>query len=99
PTFLPGRHFVPCWRMMIVPPRTCSPPKRLTPRRWALLSRPLRLLPCTFLCAMHEPHKKIGAAPAPEGHGCRSVRLRCDSGVNTVDPHRGVRLAVSPGAP
>jgi hypothetical protein len=28
------------------------PPNRFTPRRWELLSRPLRELPCPFLCAM-----------------------------------------------
>jgi hypothetical protein len=30
---------------MIVPLVTCSPPKRFTPSRWELLSRPLRLEP------------------------------------------------------
>ncbi len=30
------------------------PPKRLTPRRWELESRPLRELPPPFLCAISE---------------------------------------------
>jgi hypothetical protein len=34
------------------PARTTSPPNFLTPRRWALESRPLRLDPCPFLCAI-----------------------------------------------
>ena len=45
PDALAGFHLVPCWRMMIVPPVTRSPPKRFTPSRWELLSRPLRLDP------------------------------------------------------
>src|SRR4051794_17818916 len=34
------------------PARATSPPNTFTPRRWPELSRPLRLLPCPFLCAM-----------------------------------------------
>ena len=39
---------------------TASPPKRLTPRRWALESRPFRLEPCPFLCAMESPTSPLG---------------------------------------
>src|ERR1700737_3589932 len=39
------------WGNVILPPRPRSPPKRLTPSRWELESRPLRELPPPFLCA------------------------------------------------
>src|SRR5215217_3148483 len=48
----PGRNFVPRWRTMISPPVTVWPAKTFTPRRLALESRPLRLEPRPFLCAM-----------------------------------------------
>src|SRR5678815_3544492 len=38
--------------MMIEPAVTTCPPYALTPRYCALLSRPLRVLPCPFLCAI-----------------------------------------------
>src|SRR5437763_6707505 len=38
--------------MRISPALTTWPPKRLTPRYWALESRPLRELDAPFLCAM-----------------------------------------------
>src|SRR5688572_16187954 len=37
---------------MMLPASTCSPPKRFTPRRFEWESRPLRVLPPAFLCAM-----------------------------------------------
>src|ERR1700741_4795201 len=40
---------------MISPPVTASPAKPLTPRRWAFESRPLRLDPRPFLCAIAVP--------------------------------------------
>src|SRR5699024_9406629 len=40
PTPSPGWTLVPRWRTRISPARTDWPPKRLTPRRWALESRP-----------------------------------------------------------
>src|SRR4051794_4342319 len=48
----PGRKRVPRWRTMISPPVTDCPAKTLTPRRLALESRPLRLEPRPFLCAI-----------------------------------------------
>src|SRR6478735_10756499 len=36
----------------MLPARTCSPPKRFTPRRLLWDSRPLRVLPPAFLCAI-----------------------------------------------
>src|SRR3954452_1666133 len=52
PTPRPGWKCVPRWRTMISPALTTWPPKRLTPRRWALESRPLRDDEAPFLCAM-----------------------------------------------
>src|SRR3977135_3401008 len=52
PTLTPGWKCVPRCRTMISPALTTCPPKRLTPSRWALESRPLRELPTPFLCAM-----------------------------------------------
>src|SRR5712692_2772204 len=52
PTLVPGLNRVPRCRTMMLPAVTNCPPKRLTPSRWALESRPLRELPTPFLCAM-----------------------------------------------
>src|SRR4029078_3078038 len=51
-TFAPACHWVPRCRTMIFPASTCSPPKRLTPRRFDSESRPFFELPPAFLCAM-----------------------------------------------
>src|SRR3954452_6585492 len=48
----PGLNFVPRWRTMISPPVTFWPANTLTPRRLGLESRPLRLEPRPFLCAI-----------------------------------------------
>src|SRR5919198_2242628 len=48
----PGRNLVPRWRTMISPPVTTCPANTFTPRRLALESRPLRLDPRPFLCAI-----------------------------------------------
>src|SRR5919202_5239876 len=52
PTPRPGWKWVPRWRTMISPALTTWPPKRFTPRRCALESRPLREDEAPFLCAM-----------------------------------------------
>src|SRR3954462_12214115 len=52
PTPSPGWKWVPRWRTMISPALTTWPPKRFTPSRWALESRPLRDDEAPFLCAM-----------------------------------------------
>src|SRR3954469_11284039 len=52
PTPGPGLKRVPRWRTMISPPVTVWPANTFTPRRFALESRPLRLEPRPFLCAM-----------------------------------------------
>src|SRR5580704_7145164 len=51
PTPSPGWKWVPRWRTRISPALTCWPPNRLTPSRWELESRPLRLEDAPFLCA------------------------------------------------
>src|SRR3954451_6876081 len=48
----PGRKRVPRWRTMISPPRTVCPANTFTPRRLDSESRPLRLEPSPFLCAI-----------------------------------------------
>src|SRR5215208_2145785 len=48
----PGLNRVPRWRTMISPPVTTWPAKTFTPRRLAFESRPLRLEPRPFLCAI-----------------------------------------------
>src|SRR5437867_11861264 len=52
PTFTPGRIFVPRWRTRTAPASTHAPANVFTPSRWPSESRPLRLLPAPFLCAM-----------------------------------------------
>ena len=49
----PGLNLVPRWRTMISPPVTVWPAKTFTPRRLELESRPLRLEPRPFLCAIY----------------------------------------------
>src|SRR3712207_8298378 len=48
----PGWKWVPRWGTMISPALTTWPPKRFTPSRWALESRPLREDEAPFLCAI-----------------------------------------------
>src|SRR5512132_2347341 len=52
PTLDPGLNRVPRCRTIMLPAVTNCPPKRLTPSRWELESRPLRELPTPFLCAI-----------------------------------------------
>src|SRR4051812_28608503 len=59
-TFSPAWNLVPRWRTRMFPASTRSPPYFFTPRRWALESRPLRVDPPPFLCA-------IAASPSAEG--------------------------------
>src|SRR5579871_5280072 len=52
PTPSPALKRLPRWRTMISPPLTAWPANVFTPRRLALESRPLRLDPSPFLCAI-----------------------------------------------
>jgi hypothetical protein len=50
----------------MLPAFTCWPAKRFVPRRWPLLSRPLRELPCPFLWAIElVPSLACGSLRAP----------------------------------
>ena len=52
PTLLPGNICVPRCLTRMVPALTACPAKRFTPSRFDWLSRPLRLEPPPFLCAI-----------------------------------------------
>src|SRR5512133_1756779 len=52
PTPFPGRKRVPRWRTMISPPSTVWPENTFTPSIFGFESRPLRLDPSPFLCAI-----------------------------------------------
>src|SRR5262249_27823131 len=54
PALSPGRKRRPRCRTMMVPPLTRLPSCALTPSRCEFESRPLRELPCPFLCAIAE---------------------------------------------
>src|SRR3954452_8750107 len=56
----------PRWRTMISPPETVCPANTFTPRRLALESRPLRLEPSPFLCAIGSLAPEVGDADAGE---------------------------------
>src|SRR5579863_4265064 len=93
PTPWPGWKCVPCWRTMISPALTSWPPKRLTPRRLALESRPLRLDDAPFLCAISVLLRlSLRLGPRPR-LGCRLRRggLGTDAG----DAHLRVLLPVT----
>ena len=52
PTFLPAWNLVPRWRTMMLPALTTWPPNTLTPSIFGCESRPLRVEPPPFFCAM-----------------------------------------------
>src|SRR5678816_2770649 len=52
PTFLPAWNLVPRWRTMIAPAETVWPPNTLTPSIFGCESRPLRVEPPPFFCAI-----------------------------------------------
>src|SRR5207248_6560230 len=66
PTPSPGLKRVPRWRTMISPPVTVWPANTFTPRRLALESRPLRLEPRPFLCAIAASASDLRDADAGE---------------------------------
>src|SRR5712691_11773189 len=75
PTPSPGWKWVPCWRTMISPALTTWPPKRLTPSRWALESRPFRLDEAPFLCAISDLLPRAGARLAGADAGDLHLRV------------------------
>src|SRR5919202_6448737 len=60
----PGLKRVPRWRTMISPPVTVCPANTLTPSRFAFESRPLRLEPSPFLCAIRSSAPDLRDADA-----------------------------------
>src|SRR3954451_17256612 len=58
----PGLKRVPRWRTMISPPLTTWPAKSFTPRYWGFESRPLRLEPRPFLCAISSVSSSVSGA-------------------------------------
>src|SRR6185295_15271667 len=75
----PGLNLVPRWRTMISPPVTVSPANTFTPRRFALESRPLRLEPRPFLCAM-------SSGPLPDAGHLEARQLLAVPGRALVAP-------------
>src|SRR5918994_1562522 len=67
PTFTPGRICVPRWRTIMLPASTYSPPKRFTPSRLEWESRPFRVLPPAFLCAMSKSSTGSSSTGADAG--------------------------------
>src|SRR5437763_46183 len=67
PTLSPGWKWVPRWRTRISPAFTTWPPKRLTPSRCALESRPLREDDAPFLCAIGALLSGLDAGHAKRG--------------------------------
>src|SRR5688500_7788673 len=52
----------------MLPAVTCSPAKRLTPRIFGFESRPLRVEPCPFLCAMTRVPLRLNLGDLHDGH-------------------------------
>src|SRR3978361_1276985 len=76
PTPRPGWKWVPRWRAMISPASTTWPPKRLTPRRCAFESRPLREDEAPFLCAISTSALRDVCAPdVPDDHGGQGLTV------------------------
>src|SRR3954447_20582786 len=67
PTPVPGGKWAPRWRTMSSPALTSWPPNRLTPRRCAAESRPLRDDEAPFLCAMAQSLLRLDAGDADLG--------------------------------
>src|SRR3954463_13305158 len=82
----PGLKRVPRWRTMISPPVTVWPAKIFTPRRLALESRPLRLEPRPFLCAI-----SVSLLLAADARDADARQLLAMAGATTV-PALGLEL-------
>src|SRR5450755_4750560 len=92
PTPRPGWKCVACWRTIISPAPTAWPPKRLTPSRWALESRPFRLEDAPFLCAISALLSRAGAGLA--GADAGDLHLRVLLPVAKPAPVAGLVLVV-----
>src|SRR5215813_7628499 len=95
----------------MLPARTVCPAKRFTPRRLPMLSRPLVVLPCPFLCAILSLLRDVLSAQRPGRLGLDALlgrrlgldallgrRLGLDAllgGVNSCNLQRGQGLSMS----
>src|SRR6476620_10367171 len=75
PTFLPGCHLVPRWRIRMLPGITGSPPNFFTPSRLPAVSRPLRELPPAFLCAMARSPACSGDRDVGDAHDRQQLAM------------------------
>src|SRR3954467_15112999 len=76
PTLEPARIVVPRWRTRMLPASTASPPNFFTPRRLLCDSRPLRVLPPAFLCAMDVWLRNIFVRPQRSDADAGDLDLR-----------------------
>src|SRR5215475_10586828 len=93
PTPSPGLKRVPRWRTMISPPVTTWPAKTFTPRRFAFESRPLRLEPRPFLCAIARSLRVVSLRRS-SGSLLRSRRAKLDP--SDLDAREVLAVAVAP---
>src|SRR5450631_991841 len=95
PTPSPALKRLPRWRTMISPPLTCWPAKVFTPRRWALESRPLRLEPRPFLCAISVLlHSGLGGRRGLGGGGLGGgTRGGARADLGDLDPRQLLTMA------
>src|SRR3954453_17402739 len=92
PTPSPGLKRVPRWRTMISPPDTVSPANTFTPRRLAFESRPLRLEPRPFLCAIASLLPDLRDSQAGELLAMARAALVAALGLELEDPELGPAL-------
>src|SRR5471030_3214296 len=102
PTPGPGLKRVPRWRTMISPPLTLCPANTLTPRYLGLESRPLRLDPRPFLCAICRLRGNGLIWLGGSGLGRRCLRRRRSTGARRelergdLDPGQILAMTVAP---
>src|SRR3954451_14488259 len=82
----PGRKRVPRWRTMISPPVTTWPANTFTPRRLGFESRPLRLEPRPFLCAIASLLPDLRDSQAGELLAVARAALVAAVGLELEDP-------------
>src|ERR687885_577559 len=88
----PGLKTVPRWRTMISPPVTVWPAKTFTPRYLGLESRPLRLGPRPFLCAIGSSAPDRGDADAGQLLAVAGAALVSALGLELEDAQLGAAL-------
>src|SRR3954465_16068598 len=93
----PGLKRLPRWRTMISPPVTVCPAKTFTPRRLALESRPLRLEPRPFLCAISASLRDAGHLEARQLLAVAGRALVAPLGLELEDADLGPALVADDG--